>query len=53
MNRINDLEKQLNAKGATLTEKKAGKVLANDMLSHVSGGKLDGGWLKVTWTLRF
>ncbi|MFT7412987.1 MAG: hypothetical protein ACI9J4_001354 [Paraglaciecola sp.] len=52
MKRINDLEQQLNKKGASLTEKKAGKELADDMLTHVSGGKAKAP-IKATWTLRF
>jgi hypothetical protein len=34
MKRINDLEQQLNKKGASLTEKKVGKELADDMLTQ-------------------
>ena len=54
MNLINDLEKQLNKKGATITEKKVGKELADDMLTHVSGGNaFKDIWARVSWTLRF
>jgi len=54
MKKFNDLESQLNKKGASVSEHKVGKKLANEMLNHVSGGGLPGDlWIRATWRLRF
>jgi hypothetical protein len=54
MKKFNDLESQLSKKGASVSEHNVGKKLANEMLSHVSGGARAGDfWIKATWRLRF
>lgn len=50
MNKLKDLEKQLNNKKATINEGKVGKELAGNMLKHVGGA--GEGWVKATWSRR-